>query len=114
MKKLSILCSSLLLALMMCFPVFASEDLRYVEDNADLLTVSEQQELNDTLTEISERQGVDVAVITADDMGDQSMMVLYWLSTWKFASGGCLLMEKVLQLSRQKILVRLVVSLRLI
>lgn len=55
MKKLSILCSSLLLALMMCFPVFASEDLRYVEDNADLLTVSEQQELNDTLTEISER-----------------------------------------------------------
>lgn len=55
------------------FPVFASEDLRYVEDNADLLTVSEQQELNDTLTEISERQGVDVAVITADDMGDQSI-----------------------------------------
>ena len=73
MKKLSILCSSLLLALMMCFPVFASEDLRYVEDNAGLLTVSEQQELNDTLTEISERQGVDVAVITADDMGDQSI-----------------------------------------
>lgn len=73
MKKLSILCSSLLLALMMCFPVFASEDLRYVEDNADLLTVSEQQELNDTLTEISERQGVDVAVITANDMGDKSI-----------------------------------------
>ena len=58
---------------MLCFPVFASEDLRYVEDNADLLTVSEQQELNDTLTEISERQGVDVAVITTDDMGDQSI-----------------------------------------
>ncbi len=73
MKKLSILCSSLLLALMMCFPVFASEDLRYVEDNAGLLTVSEQQELNDTLTEISERQGVDVAIITTDDMGDQSI-----------------------------------------
>lgn len=73
MKKLSILCSSLLLALMMCFPVFASEDLRYVEDNAGLLTASEQQELNDTLTEISERQGVDVAVITADDMGDKSI-----------------------------------------
>lgn len=73
MKKLSILCSSLLLALMMCFPVFASEDLRYVEDNADLLTVSEQQELNDTLTEISERQGVDVGVITANDMGDKSI-----------------------------------------
>ena len=47
-------------------PGFCSEDLRYVEDNADLLTVSEQQELNDTLTEISERQGVDVAVITAN------------------------------------------------
>ena len=30
MKKLGVLCSSLLLALMMCFPVFASEDLRYV------------------------------------------------------------------------------------
>ena len=73
MKKLSILCSSLLLALMMCFPVFASEDLRYVEDNANLLTVTEEQQLNDTLTEISERQGVDVAVITADDMGDQSI-----------------------------------------
>ena len=67
MKKLSILCSSLLLALMMCFPVFASEDLRYVEDNADLLTVSEQQELNDTLTEISERQGVDVKIISGDN-----------------------------------------------
>ena len=51
MKKRSILCSSLLLALMMCFPVFASEDLRYVEDNADLLTVTEEQQLNDTLTE---------------------------------------------------------------
>ncbi|WP_333882702.1 TPM domain-containing protein, partial [Holdemanella porci] len=73
MKKLSILCSSLLLALMMCFPVFASEDLRYVEDNADLLTVTEEQQLNDTLTEISERQGVDVAVITTDDMGDHSI-----------------------------------------
>ena len=73
MKKLGVLCSSLLLALMMCFPVFASEDLRYVEDNAGLLTASEQQELNDNLTEISERQGVDVAVITADDMGDQSI-----------------------------------------
>ena len=36
MKKLGVLCSSLLLALMMCFPVFASEDLRYVEDNAGL------------------------------------------------------------------------------
>lgn len=73
MKKLSILCSSLLLALMMCFPVFASEDLRYVEDNADLLTVTEEQQLNDTLTEISERQGVDVGVITANDMGDKSI-----------------------------------------
>lgn len=61
MKKLGILCSSLLLALMMCFPVYASEDLRYVEDNANLLTVTEEQQLNDTLTEISERQGVDVA-----------------------------------------------------
>ena len=73
MKKLSILCSSLLLALMMCFPVFASENLRYVEDNANLLTVTEEQQLNDTLTEISERQGVDVGVITADDMGDKSI-----------------------------------------
>lgn len=73
MKKLGILCSSLLLALMMCFPVYASEDLRYVEDNANLLTVTEQQELNDTLTEISERQGVDVGVITAGDMGDKSI-----------------------------------------
>lgn len=43
MKKLGILCSSLLLALMMCFPVYASENLRYVEDNADLLTVTEEQ-----------------------------------------------------------------------
>lgn len=73
MKKLGILCSSLLLALMMCFPVYASEDLKYVEDNANLLTVTEEQQLNDTLTEISERQGVDVGVITADDMGDKSI-----------------------------------------
>ena len=73
MKKLSILCSSLLLALMMCFPVFASEDLRYVEDNAGLLTASEQQELNDTLTEISERQRVDLGVITKNNNNDQSI-----------------------------------------
>ena len=73
MKKLGILCSSLLLALMMCFPVYANENLRYVEDNANLLTVTEEQQLNDTLTEISERQGVDVGVITADDMGDKSI-----------------------------------------
>ena len=58
---------------MMCFPVYASENLRYVEDNADLLTVTEEQQLNDTLTEISERQGVDVGVITANDMGDKSI-----------------------------------------
>ena len=45
MKKLGILCSSLLLALMMCFPVYANENLRYVEDNANLLTVTEEQQL---------------------------------------------------------------------
>ena len=53
-------------------PAFAEENLSRVADFADLLSDSEESSLSDTLDEISERQQVDIVVVTVDSMEGES------------------------------------------
>lgn len=73
-KRIFTLLSVLLLCGMMVLPVFAQESLPRLVDNADLLTTGEENELLAKLDEISERQQVDVVVVTTDSLGGKSPM----------------------------------------
>lgn len=53
-------------------PVSAEENLSRIADFADLLSDSEESSLSDTLDEISERQQVDIVVVTVDSMEGES------------------------------------------
>jgi len=68
-KRLSVIIVSVLFALILVVPAFASETLVY--DNASLLTVGEVEALNETLYEIwnkhKENYVIDVAVLTTDN-----------------------------------------------
>lgn len=55
-------------------PVFAAENPPRLVDEADLLSDSEESELSGMLDEISERQQVDIVVVTVDSMGGASAM----------------------------------------
>ena len=57
------------------FPVSAAGDLPRLVDMADLLSDSEESDLSDILDEISERQRVDIVVVTVDSMDGESAMV---------------------------------------
>lgn len=57
---------ALLLCVTMAVPAFASSNMPRLVDNAGLLTGSEQSELLDKLDEISQRQQVDIVVVTTD------------------------------------------------
>ena len=57
---------ALLLCVTMAVPAFASSNTPRLVDNARLLTGSEQSELLDKLDEISQRQQVDIVVVTTD------------------------------------------------
>mgnify|MGYP000284939960 CR=1 FL=1 len=50
------------------------DGLRFVNDDAHLLTKDERKELNDTLTEIGKRQGLDVALLTTKDTGGKAIL----------------------------------------
>lgn len=67
-----------LLALILCVtmvtPAFAASDMPRLADNAGLLTDTEQSELLEKLNEISERQQVDVVVVTADTLDGKTPM----------------------------------------
>ena len=63
---------TLLICVAMSFPVLAAGDLPRLVDDADLLTNSEESELLGLLDEISERQQVDVVVVTADTLNGKS------------------------------------------
>lgn len=67
-KKLSTIFFALLLSVLTSIPVFAVSDLQRFVDEAGLLTSSEGTELLDKLNEISERQQVDVVVVTVDSL----------------------------------------------
>ena len=50
------------------------DGLRFVNDDARLLTEDERKELNDTLTQIGKRQGLDVAILTTKDTGGKALL----------------------------------------
>lgn len=56
-------------------PVSAADDLPRLVDMADLLSDSEESDLSDMLDEISERQQVDIVVVTVDSMKGETAMV---------------------------------------
>ena len=72
MKKIVL---ALLLATMFCVlafnTVFAAMPPRVIDD-ARLLTDSEKSELLSLVNEISERQGVDIVIVTVDSLGGKS------------------------------------------
>lgn len=55
-------------------PAFAAEDVPRLVDGADLLSDSEETVLRDMLDEISERQQVDLVIVTADSLEGKSPM----------------------------------------
>lgn len=67
-KKLSAIFFALVLSVLASFPAFAVSDLQRFVDEAGLLTGSERTELLEKLNEISERQQVDVAVVTVNSL----------------------------------------------
>lgn len=63
---------ALLLCVTMAVPAFASSNMPRLVDNAGLLAGSEQSELLDKLDEISERQRVDIVVVTTDTLNGKT------------------------------------------
>ncbi len=73
MKRFLILILTLTLCALCVLPVGADDaGAPRLIDGADLLTASEEQSLLNTLDEISERQRMDVVVVTTDSLGGKS------------------------------------------
>ena len=72
MKKLCVFFLSLALILALAVPIAAASNVDYLVDEADLLTGTQERELNTLLEDLSQKCGVDVVVVTADDLGYQS------------------------------------------
>ena len=73
MKKLIIMLLALLITLSFAVPAFAEAMPRLV-DQADLLTDAQEASLLSELDSISNRQGMDVVVVTADTLDGKSPM----------------------------------------
>lgn len=73
-KKLVTLWIGLLLSIMSVFLAFAADGLPRLVDMADLLSDSEEAALSEELDEISERQKVDVVVVTVSSLEGESAM----------------------------------------
>ena len=73
MKKLIIMLLALLITLSFAVPAFAEAMPRLV-DQADLLTDAQEASLLSKLDSISNRQGMDVVVVTADTLDGKSPM----------------------------------------
>lgn len=67
-KKLFSLFLALLLSVISVFPAFAAGELPRLVDDADLLSDSEETQLRNKLDEISERQQMDVVVVTVNSL----------------------------------------------
>ena len=74
MKKLITMLLALLMILSFAVPAFAEAMPRLV-DQADLLTDAQEANLLSKLDTISNRQGMDVVVVTAETLGGKSPMV---------------------------------------
>lgn len=73
-KKLCTIFLALLLSVIMAYPAFAVSDMQRFVDEAGLLTGSEGSELLEQLNEISERQQVDVVIVTVNSLEGASAM----------------------------------------
>ena len=72
-KRLYIILFTLILSTMCVMPVFAQNEMAaYVVDDAGLLTDSEENSLNETLKEISNRQNCQVVVVTTNSLDGKS------------------------------------------
>lgn len=75
-KKIIVILTALILCVLFCVPAAASEETgrgfadEYprLMDKADLLTDEEENELQKTLDEVSERQKLEVAIVTMDSL----------------------------------------------
>lgn len=67
-KRLFPIFFALLLSLISVFPALAADEMPRLVDGADLLSESEEADLRDQLDEISERQEVDLVVVTVDSL----------------------------------------------
>lgn len=74
-KKLAAIFCVLFLSVISAFPVSAAGDLPRLTDDADLLSDSEEADLLRKLDEISERQQVDIVVVTVNSLNGVSPMV---------------------------------------
>ena len=73
-KRILLLLSALLLFITIVIPAFATGDLPRLVDNADIVTDSEESALISKLDEISERQQVDIVIVTADSLDGKTPM----------------------------------------
>ncbi len=73
-KRLFAIFSALLFSILLTVPVSASESLPRLVDDAGLLSDSEEVDLLEELDEISERQQVDVVVVTVNSLEGSSAM----------------------------------------
>lgn len=68
-KRITAIIFSVLLCLFIAIPSFAAEKSSRLNDAANLLSESEKTDLLEKLDEISERQQLDVTVVTVDNLG---------------------------------------------
>jgi len=73
-KRLYTVCLALLLSILSVVPVFAEAAMPRLVDGADLLSGSEEAKLLDKLDEISNRQQVDIVIVTENSLGGKSPM----------------------------------------
>ena len=73
-KRLFSIFFALLLSVISVFPVCAAGDILRLADMADLLSDSEETDLMEKLDEVSERQEVDIVVVTVDSLEGESIM----------------------------------------
>lgn len=73
-KRLFTILFALFLCMCSVFPAFAASDLPRLVDDADLLSDSEESALLEELDEISERQQLDVVIVTVDSLEGASVV----------------------------------------
>lgn len=74
MKRIALFLMAFSLMILFAAPVYASDSKKYVVDAANLLSESETAELSNRLEEISNRQKLDIVVVTTDTLYDYSPM----------------------------------------
>lgn len=72
MKRIYALFLTFLLTLTLAVPVLADADYPRLVDDADLLDDEEEESLLQRLDEVSEKQNMDIVIVTIDELGDKT------------------------------------------